>query len=89
MNECNYCKIEKEGKALSFGQIQIIARCLNVNWRQILSLSEFNEELDFIVEPISKVLVEYVLKLQKNGEHTGFTEEELKFIVTKIKQFYN
>jgi transcriptional regulator with XRE-family HTH domain len=83
MTESNYCKIEKGRKALTVGQVKIIANYLGVPLFQITCFAEGDEIINFKLSPLSKILIEYALILQKRGEEVGFTEEELKFVILK------
>lgn len=89
MSECNYYKIEKGESAISIERLRILSEFLNISYHQILMLAEGHDLINSKFNPLSKILVEYVLLLESRGESTGFTKEELEELILKIKAYYN
>ncbi len=95
MTEANYCKYEAgrmgkdDAKAFSGAAIIKIANYLGVTPSQILDLANFENLKHFEPNPVSKILVEHILKLQERGEVNSFTKEELELLILKIKETYN
>jgi transcriptional regulator with XRE-family HTH domain len=88
MDESNYCKLEKGYKPLSLGQLKTIATHLQASYLQILLLAEGDDLINFKYSPLSTILLEYIMMLEKRGEETGFSKEELEFLIAKIKESY-
>lgn len=51
-------------------------------------LAEGPDLMDSKFNPLSKILVEYVLLLEARGGNIGFTKEELEELISKIKDYY-
>jgi transcriptional regulator with XRE-family HTH domain len=88
MSECNYFKIERGESAISIERLKILSEFLGTSYHQILMLAEGPELVGSKFNPLSKILVEYVLLLESRGENTGFTKEELEELISKIKDYY-
>lgn len=88
MSECNYSKIEKGESAISIEWLKILSEFLGVSYYQVLMLAEGPDLMDSKFNPLSKILVEYVLLLEARGGNIGFTKEELEELISKIKDYY-
>lgn len=88
MTECNYSKIEKAHKAISLDQLKTLSEHLKIPYHLILMLADGLDLINFNFNPLSKILVQYVLMLEKQNGNTAFTEAELKNLITKIKEHY-
>ena len=88
MKECNYSKIEKGRKAISLDRLKTLSEHLKIPYHLILMLAEGLDLVNFKFNPLSKILVEYVLELEKQNGNTGFTQQELKDLIAKIKKNY-
>jgi transcriptional regulator with XRE-family HTH domain len=88
MTECNYSKIESGHKALSLDRLKVLSEHLNIPHYLILMLADGLDLINSKFNPLSKIIVEYVLALEKQNGNTGFTEQELEDLITKIKEHY-
>jgi transcriptional regulator with XRE-family HTH domain len=89
MTTSNYCKLECGQKAISIDQLRRAAEYLQTSYLQILVMAEGELNSKFKANPLSIILVEYVLRLAERDENTGFTKEELESLISKIREHYN
>lgn len=88
MSECNYSKIEKGESAISIERLKILSEFLGISYHQVLAIAEGPDLLNSTFNPISKLLVEYALKLEKKSGQTCFSKEEIEELIAKIKENY-
>lgn len=89
MTEANYCKLEKGYRPITGGELYSIAATLKVPLCQIIWLAEGDVKLNFELKPLSLLIVEYAMMQNAEGHVSGFTNEELSFLIDKIKRAYN
>lgn len=89
MTEGNYCKLEHGERAICISQLKVIAEYFQTSYLQILLIAEGEDQMHFKLNPLSKLLIDYVLLLEKRGEEIGFKKDELDFIILKIREHYS
>jgi transcriptional regulator with XRE-family HTH domain len=89
LERSTYSRIENGELPITFGQLKIIAKELNTSVFQIMAIADADDDIDFNLTSLSDILVRFVLMSDTKGPRVTFAEEELEFIITKIKGFYS
>jgi transcriptional regulator with XRE-family HTH domain len=88
IDRTTYTRVENGEVAITAGQLKIIASALNTSTFQIMAIADADDNIDFKMTSLSDILVRFVLMSKELGDKINFSEEELEFIIGKIKSFY-
>lgn len=88
MEQATYCRIEQGEIAITPGQLKIIANVIGTSMFQILSIVETEDLINLKYETLSEILVKFIQMFEDAETTTQITEEELQFIIEKIKTHY-
>lgn len=85
VTQTTYSKIESGEIAITPGQLKIIANKLGTSNFQILAIVEADEVFDENYIPLSELLLNFAKMLAGVETNYTLTDEELEFIIKKIK----
>lgn len=88
INRTTYSRIEKGEIAFTPGQLRIMAKELNTNHFHILSCADAFDDYGFNATSFLEVLIKFILMSEGKGTDVNFTNDELDFIISKIKEKY-
>lgn len=88
VDQSTYCRIERGETTITPAQLKIIAGALQTSLFQILTIAEVDDSKNFKLKALSNLLIKFVLLFEEANEKLNFSEEELHFIVSKIRLNY-
>lgn len=88
VDQSTYCRIERGETTITPAQLKIIAEALQTSLFQILTIADADESKNFKLKSLSNLLIKFVVLFEEANEKLNFSEEELHFIVSKIRLNY-
>jgi hypothetical protein len=88
INRTTYGRIEKGKIAFTPGQLRIMAKELNTTHFHILTCADAFDDYGFKANSFIEVLLKFILMTEGKGSDVNFTQDELDFIISKLKEKY-
>ncbi len=89
VDQSTYCRMERGETTITPGQLKLIAEALETSLIQILAIAEADNSKNFKSRSLSNLLIKFVLLFEGTNEKIIFSEEELNFVVSKIRLNYD
>lgn len=89
VDQSTYCRMERGETAITPGQLKLIAEALETSHIQILAIADVDNSKIFKSRPLSDLLIKFVLLFEGTHDKIIFSEEELDFVVSKIRLNYD
>jgi transcriptional regulator with XRE-family HTH domain len=88
-DQTTYCRIEQGEIAITPGQLKIISKTLGTSMFQILAIIETEDLINLKYETLSEILLKFVQMFEGIKTTEQITEDELLYIIEKIKSHFN
>jgi transcriptional regulator with XRE-family HTH domain len=83
-----YSKLENGETAIVVDYLKLISDVLATSVFQILVIAEADILINFKLTSLSDILIRYTLLMEGRTAELTLSDDELKFIITKVKSFY-
>lgn len=89
VDQSTYCRMERGETTITPGQLKLIAEALETSLIQILAIADADNSKNFKSRSLSDLLIKFILLFEGTNEKIIFSEEELNFVVSKIRLNYD
>lgn len=83
-----YAKLENGKAPIVVEHLKLISEVLATSVFQIHVIAEADILINFRLTSLSDILIRYTLLMEGRIIESAFSEDELEFIITKVKSFY-
>lgn len=87
LNQSQYCRIEAYERAISIGQLNLLADYLKVSIFAILSIAKEKSAIQNNT-PLSAIIIKFIKMFEGDTSQSTLSEEEMIYIVSKIQEYY-
>lgn len=87
LNQSQYCRIEAYERAISIGQLNMIADYLKVSIFAILSIAKEKTAIQNNT-PLSAIIIKFIKMFEGDTSQPNLSEEEMIYVVSKIQDYY-
>jgi transcriptional regulator with XRE-family HTH domain len=88
IDQSSYSRIERGDLAMTPGQLKIVANLLQTSHFQVLALADSTDNKEFKSTSLSEILIKTTLMLEGKTNDLNFTEDEMEFVISKIREKY-
>lgn len=81
----NYSRVENGHRPFDIAELEIVAKKLRTSVLQIILLADTSVLVNNQIEPLSKILFDFVSKVNTSKMNQAFTELELKQLFEKLR----
>lgn len=81
----NYSRVENGHRPFDIAELEIVAKKLRTSVLQIILLADTSVLVNNQIEPLSKILFDFVSKVNTSKMNQAFTEFELKQLFEKLR----
>lgn len=81
----NYSRVENGHRPFDVAELEIVAKKLKTNVLQIILMADTSILINNEVQPLSKMLLDFISKVYPGNRHQALTELELKRLFEKLR----